>query len=121
VGKSVVIFNGQPSEIVSVVEEFHYNCLHQQIGLSCFNNNKNNSYVYLLVKMGGYKVSAMLQQLEETFRKFIPASFEYTFLDQQMKKYHESEAQLSLLVLMAAGAAVFTALMGLYHARYSVT
>lgn len=121
VGKSVVIFNGQPSEIAGVVEDFHYNSLHQQIGLYCFNNNEDNAYIYLLVKVESSNISAMMSQLEQTFRKIIPASFEYAFIDQQMAKLYQSEEKLSQVVLLAAGIAIFIACLGLYAlAAYTV-
>jgi putative ABC transport system permease protein len=51
VGRRVKIFDGRQSEVVGVVEDFHFASLLQQIGPYCFNNNSDNRYIYLLVKV----------------------------------------------------------------------
>ncbi len=114
IGKMVKIFNSQPAEVVGVVEDFHYASLHQPIGPHCFNNNNDNRYVYLLVKVAAKNLTTTLKNLETTVKKIIPASFEYSFLDQQMAKLYLSEERLSNVVLLFAGLAIFIACLGLY-------
>lgn len=114
IGKMVKIFNGQPAEVVGVVEDFHYASLHQPIGPYCFNNSTDNRFVYLLVKVDAKNLTTTLKNLEATVKKIIPASFEYAFLDQQMAKLYQSEERLSNVVLIFSGLAIFIACLGLY-------
>lgn len=114
IGKMVKIFNGQPAEVVGVVEDFHYASLHQPIGPYCFNNSTDNRFVYLLVKVDAKNLTTTLKNLEATVKKIIPASFEYAFLDQQMAKLYQSEERLSNVVLLFSGLAIFIACLGLY-------
>lgn len=114
VGSRVKIFYQGPAEVVGVVEDFHFASFQQQIGPYCFNNSKDNRYVYLLVKVDASSLSATVQKLESTFKKIIPAAFKFTFLDQQMAKLYQSEEKLSTIVLLFAGLAIFIACLGLY-------
>ncbi len=114
VGTRVKIFYQSAAEVVGVVEDFHFASFQQQIGPYCFNNSKDNRYVYLLVKVEATELKATVQKLERTFKKIIPAAFEFTFLDQQMAKLYQSEEKLSTIVLLFAGLAIFIACLGLY-------
>lgn len=114
VGSRVKIFYQGPAEVVGVVEDFHFASFQQQIGPYCFNNSNDNRYVYLLVKVDASSLSVTVQKLEGTFKKIIPAAFEFTFLDQQMAKLYQSEEKLSTIVLLFAGLAIFIACLGLY-------
>ena len=114
IGSLVTIFNGQPSEIVGVTEDFHFASMHQKIGPYCFNNNKDNWYTYLLVKVKAQNLTATMNNIEKVFTKFIPAAFDFTFLDQQMQQLYASDKRLSNSILLFAGLAIFIACMGLY-------
>lgn len=114
IGRRAVIFNGRPSEIVGVTEDFHFASLHQQIGPYCFNNNTDNRFIYLLVKLNTQNLTAALRQLGETYQAVVPSAFEYAFLDEQMAKLYRNEERLSTVVLLAASIAVILACMGLY-------
>lgn len=116
VGKRVQIqgFDGL-SEIVGVMEDFHYASLHQKIGNFCFHNsNRTEPYNYLLVKVNATNLTTAIQQLENVYRKSIDTSFEYTFLDQHMAKLYTNEANMASVVLLFTGLAVLVACLGLY-------
>jgi putative ABC transport system permease protein len=114
VGRRVNIFDRGPSEIMGVVDDFHFASFHQQIGLYCFNNSPDNRYIYLLVRVEAKDLSTTVQKIETTFKKIIPAAFQYTFLDQQMRMLHESDERLSNIIWLFAGLAIFIACLGLY-------
>lgn len=114
VGKRVKIFGDQVTEVIGVSEDFHFASLHQPIGPYCFNNSNDNRFTYLLVKVEAFNLTATIQKLETAFKKQIPASFEYTFLDQQVAKLYLAEEKLSTIILLFAGLAVFIACLGLY-------
>ena len=114
IGRRVKIFWNQPTEIVGVTEDFHFTSLHQSIGNYCFNNSRDNRFIYLLVKIQAGNLTSTIDKLESTFKKIIPAAFEYSFLDQQMAKLYQAEERLSNIVLFFSGLAIFIACMGLY-------
>ncbi len=114
IGRRVRIFDRDQSEVVGVVEDFHFASFHQQIGPYCFNNSPDNGYIYLLVKVEAKDLNATIQKIESTFKKIIPAAFQYTFLDQQMEVLYESDERLSNIVLLFASLAILIASLGLY-------
>lgn len=114
IGRKVSIFWNQPTEIVGVTEDFHYASMHQSIGNYCFNNSRDNQYIYLLVKIQSNNLPATINKLESTFKKIIPSTFEYTFLDQQLAQLYQTEERLTKVVLFFSGLAIFIACMGLY-------
>jgi putative ABC transport system permease protein len=102
-------------EIVGVTEDFHFSSLHQRIGPMCFHNNtRTESYDYLLVKVKTGNLVGLLQQLNSIYSDNVAASFEYTFLDQQMDNLYKREYNMSQVVLLFAGLAILVACLGLY-------
>jgi putative ABC transport system permease protein len=114
IGRQVHIFNSSPAEVVGVTEDFHYASMHQAIGPYCFNNNFDNSYVYLLVKVETTNLTETVNKLEGIYKKIIPAAFEYTFIDDRMAELYQTEAKMSRVVLVASVLAIFIACLGLY-------
>lgn len=116
IGQRVSVMGfGQVTEIVGVVENFHFNSLHQAIKPFCFHNtNQSEPLRYLLVKVNTGNLTATLKQLENTYQKNINASFEYLFLDEHLNTLYRSEQNLSKVVLVFAGLAIFVACLGLY-------
>lgn len=116
VGRRVNIqgFDG-PTEIVGVTDDFHFTSLHQQIGPFCFHNStRSESFSYLLVKVSTANLAVTVKQLEDIYRKSVPASFEYTFLDQHLDNLYRSEQNLSQVMVIFAALAIFVACLGLY-------
>jgi putative ABC transport system permease protein len=103
-----------PAEVVGVTEDFNFNSLHQEIGPFCFHNAQTEGFNYLLVKVKTNNLTSTIKQLDNTFRKNIDAAFEYTFLDDQLEKLYHAEQNLSKVVMLFAGLAIFVACLGLY-------
>ena len=55
-----------------------------------------------------------IKQLENTFSKTSPAAFEYSFLDERLSNLYKTEQNLSQIVMLFAGLAIFVACLGLY-------
>lgn len=109
---NIMGFEGM-TEIVGVMDNFHYNSLHQEIMPLCFHNFPE-PYNYLLVKVNAADLSGTISQLEDIYKKNIPASFEYVFLDQHLSSLYLSEQKLSNVVMCFSGLAIFVACLGLY-------
>ena len=114
IGRRVKIFNTRPTEVVGVVEDFHFTSMHQKIGPYCFSNCPWDKMQYLLVRVEASDIRSTVAKLESTFKKIVPAAFEYTFLDQEMKRLYEADRRLAQVVSLFSGLAIFIACLGLY-------
>jgi putative ABC transport system permease protein len=102
IGKRVNVqgFN-ELTDIVGVMDDFHFTSLHQQIGPFCFHNStRSERYNYLLVKVNTGNLAGTVKQLENIYNKNVTASFEYTFLDQHLNNLYRSEQNLSQVVML---------------------
>jgi putative ABC transport system permease protein len=116
VGRIVDIqgFQGK-TEVVGVMDDFHVTSLHQPIGAFCFHNgNRTEPYTYLLVKVNSANLESTVKQLENTYRKTVSSSFEFTFLDEHLDALYQREQKLSRVVMVFTLLAVFVACLGLY-------
>jgi putative ABC transport system permease protein len=115
VGRKVQIEGfASPAEVVGVTEDFNFSSLRAEIMPFCFHNARTEGYNYLVVKVNTSDLPATMKQLGKTFAENIDAAFQYTFLDEQLEKLYYSEQNLSKVVMLFAGLAIFVACLGLY-------
>ncbi|MBY0434309.1 MAG: ABC transporter permease [Cyclobacteriaceae bacterium] len=115
IGRTYQMDLSGPCEIVGVMEDFHVASLHQKIGAFCFHNGtRTEPFNYLLVKANTSNLAGTVKQLENTYKKVVPAAFEYKFLDQHLASLYAAEQNLSKVVMLFAGLAIFVACLGLY-------
>ncbi|GHM98888.1 ABC transporter permease [Cytophagales bacterium WSM2-2] len=120
IGKQARIFDGQRSEIVGVMEDFHTESLYQPIEAYCFHNAQSETYASLLVKIQADDVRNTMASLQETYDKIVPTAFEYVFIDQYLQKLYESDNRLAKIVMTFSSIAIIIACLGLYAlASYS--
>jgi putative ABC transport system permease protein len=103
-----------PTEIVGVVEDFHFGSLHEEIGAYCYHNATTEGYNFLLVKMATNDIPSTLATIEQTFRKIIPTDFQFSFVDQRLETLYYQDKQLASIVLIFSSLAIFIACLGLY-------
>lgn len=105
-----------PTTIVGVVEDFHFESLHQPIGAFAFSNaNRLGWRPYLLVKLNTENLQGIMAQLETNFKKYVPTSaFEYTFLDEHLGRLYEQEKRLSKVIMAFTLLAIFISCLGLF-------
>lgn len=103
------------SEIVGVVEDFHFSSLHQKIGFYGFHNRDSEWLQYLLVKLNTKDLSNTMQQIKTVFEAVAPTTaLEYTFLDDRLDRLYRTEQRLAKVVFLFAGLAIFIACLGLF-------
>jgi putative ABC transport system permease protein len=103
------------TEIVGVVEDFHYTSLHKPIGFYAFHNRGDTYMPYLLLKLQTADLSETLAQIQSTFEKTAPSvAFDYTFLDESLEQLYRTEEKLAKLVLIFAGLAILIACLGIF-------
>ncbi|HVV05617.1 MAG TPA: ABC transporter permease [Puia sp.] len=111
-------YGGIKGKIVGVLEDFHFESLHQQIvplvlamtppGTPGFHYN------WVSIKIAGNNVPAGVAYLEKTWKKYMPQTpFEYTFLDDKFDELYRSEQRQGTLFTSFSGIAIFIACLGL--------
>ena len=110
-------YGNTKGHIIGVVQDFNFESMHQQIvpmvlvmfppSVNYFNN--------LSVKLSGNNITASLDYLEKTWRKFLPEiPYQYAFLDDNFDKLYESEQKQGTIFTVFACIAIFIACLGLF-------
>jgi putative ABC transport system permease protein len=116
VGKDI-IYGGVSGKIIGVMEDFHFESLHQQIipMLMRMPSFAYNNYGRLSIKIDGHNVQGALNMIENTWKKYQPEKpFEYTFLDERFQKLYHTEQQQGDLFTVFSFIAIFIACLGLF-------
>ncbi len=105
---------GIEGEIVGVVEDFHYQSLHEAIQPFVLINQPDN-IDFISVKINPANVGSTVDFLEARWKDVIPdASFGYFFLDNTFGALYAREEQLSNAILGFSFVAIFLACLGLF-------
>ncbi len=116
-GKSLPsLYNGRPTTIVGVVEDFNFQSLHSPITPYVFCNGNNIAWnPFTLVKLRTTDLRSTMSQLEAVFKKHVPTSaFEYSFLDDTLDRLYSSEQRMSQVVLLFTVLTIFISCLGLF-------
>jgi putative ABC transport system permease protein len=109
------LFDGDRTEIVGVVDDFHFESLHTPIGAYAFHNADTEGRPYLLVKTRTGQLAETMRQLEQVFRKDLPDSaFEFTFLDDYLNSLYRTEQRTAQVVMIFSALAILIACLGLF-------
>ncbi|RYZ29392.1 MAG: ABC transporter permease [Chitinophagaceae bacterium] len=104
-------------ELVGVVNDFHFESLHQRILPMVFlmrNGDGSGGYGSLSIKIAGNNVAGALAHIEKTWKKFVPESpYDYTFLDTRFERLYESEQRQGTIFTLFSCIAIFIACLGL--------
>jgi putative ABC transport system permease protein len=101
-------------KLIGIVEDFHFESLHQQITPMIFWQRKDN-YNSLSIKINSNGMQEGLAQLEKVWKTFLPARpFDYQFLSERYRSLYEAEQKQSQLFTTFAGLAIFIASLGLF-------
>jgi len=111
-------YGGIKGKIVGVLEDFHFESMHQQIVPLVLAMTPSGTpgfhYNSLSIKIAGNNISGGLTYLENTWKKYFPQiPFEYTFLDDKFDQLYRSEQRQGTLFTSFSGIAIFIACLGL--------
>ena len=112
---------GNNVRIIGVVEDYHFNSLHETIEPLVLGwQPRWLSLAY--VKINGSNIQQGLQDLEEVWMDFSPEfPFKYSFLDKQFEQLYRKEQRMASVFIYFSGLAIFIAALGLFGlAAYSV-
>jgi putative ABC transport system permease protein len=113
VGESV-IRNGQPLQIIGVVEDFHYASLREEIGPVILLHEALRAPQYVAVRTEPGQTADVLDGLRATWSNFSDLPIEYSFLADDLAAQYRTEARLEQLFTTFAGLAILIACLGLF-------
>ena len=101
--------------IIGLVEDFHFQSLHEPIKPLIMSLNENDTYGHLLVRSQPGQTRQALSSLEMLCKQINPTfPFTYSFVDSDYKQLYQSEQVVGSLTNYFAVLAIFIACLGLF-------
>lgn len=109
-------YGGRTGQIIGVVNDFHFESLHQRIvPLVFFTVAETTNYGTVSIRLAGNGMPAALAHVEKTWKQFLPEiPFDYSFLDERYQQLYDAEKHQGTLFTLFAGIALFIAGLGLF-------
>ncbi len=113
IGKKMSLGEDRPGFVKGVVEDFHFESLHNPIKpLVLFPGTWFN---VVMVKLDGTDIASTLNVLGESWKEVAPhRPFEYHFLDEDFNKMYLSEIKIGKILNVFTGIAILLACLGLF-------
>lgn len=110
IGKRVL--DGRPGTIIGVVEDFHFNSLHQKIGpLMLFSENM---YREMYIRVKGNNLAETISYLENVWQTSgTERPFNYSFLDDSYNNMYKNEQKLGQLFTLFSTLTIILGCLGL--------
>ena len=106
--------NQIPGPVKGVIQDFHFQSFHHEIGPLVLEFNPID-YQYLLVKIKPEQITETIQFISGVWKKVAgPIPFDYMFLDQEYDKLYRSKSKSSTLFTIFSSVALFLSLLGLF-------
>lgn len=114
VGKEFA-YGRRTGRIVGVMNDFHFESLHQRIlPLVFYMPRQNGSYGSISIKVAGGQLPSTLAFIEKTWKATLPEiPYDYSFLDSRFEKIYDSETKQGTIFTVFAFIAIFIACLGL--------
>ena len=109
-------YGGRKGKIIGVINDFHFESLHQKIVplVMLFPKNLNN-FGRISIKIVGANTTAALTHIEKTWKNFLPETpYQFTFLDENFARLYKAEERQKTLFTTFAFIAIFIACLGLF-------
>lgn len=106
-------YAGMRGKLIGIVDDFHFESLHQPIAPMIFLQSRNN-YNVISYAINGERSKEALDFLEKKWKEFLPARpYNYNFISEQYRQLYESEQRQSSLFIIFSCLAIFIASLGL--------
>ncbi|MBC6951307.1 ABC transporter permease [candidate division KSB1 bacterium] len=100
--------------VIGVVKDFNFNSLHHKIQ-PLYISSQDWGYDEMSVKISPQNYATALGHLEKVWNEHVPdRPFQYIFLDEHFETLYLADRQVSQIVGVIAGLAIFTACLGLF-------
>lgn len=108
--------NSENYQIIGVLEDFHFESLHQKIRPMLINLYRKGQFGrYVSVRVGPGDIRETLVQLEKIWRKFaMNQAFEYDFFDREFARIYEAEERTGQIFAIFSILAICVACLGLF-------
>jgi len=111
-------FNGKMKPIVGVIQDFHELSLHAPVEPLVFASfNKRSNFFHVALKPqneAGTAWQSAISKLEKEYKEIYPENdFSYSFFDDSIAKFYDSEQNTSRLLKWATGLVIFISCLGL--------
>ncbi len=115
IGRSPDQLFGTATRITGVVKDFHFESLHYPITAYAMHNDDGRGQPnFLLARVRPQSLENILPELQTLFDRHLPeAAFDYTFIDQTVESFYESETRLSRVVWLFTLLTIFISALGL--------
>jgi len=103
--------------IIGVVKDFNFVSLHNQVDpvvISIIPKTQPYMQSKLSVKLKPGNIMSHMDRIEEVWKDFAPAPFEYFFLDTEVDKMYRAEKQLGDVFMTFSGISIGLACLGLF-------
>lgn len=108
-------YGGVRGKLIGVVNDFHFESLHQEVTPMIFVPMEQAGANYITVKISGAEMQQGLVHLEKLWKSMLPGRpFEYQFMDDRYARLYESEQKEGKLFTIFSGLAIFIACLGLF-------
>jgi putative ABC transport system permease protein len=108
-------YGGTRGKLIGVVNDFHFESLHQQVTPMVFVPREQAGANFVSVKIAGDKMQDGIAHLENIWKTMLPGRpFEYRFLDDRYRLLYESEQKEGTLFTIFSGLAILIACLGLF-------
>jgi len=110
-------YGNQKGHIIGVINDFHFESMHQAIGPMIFCLFPPSFFYFnnVSIKIAGNDITSALNYFEKTWKKYFPETpADYTFLDQNFDKLYQAEQKQATLFTVFACIAIFIACLGLF-------
>ncbi len=114
VGQTIRLWDEYDLEIIGVVEDFHFESLHEPVKPAFFWLNPDNAWLVMASLKAGKEKEALMA-LENTYNNFNPGfEFDYQFLDDEYARQYQAEQRVASLASYFAGFAILISCLGLF-------
>jgi len=102
----------KPYTIIGMVKDFNFSSLRDNISPVVMQLNTDNSS--LSIKVNTANMPALLSQIENKWKGFTPAHFQYSFMDQDFDAMYRSEQRIGTIFIAFTTLAIVIACLGLF-------
>jgi len=119
IGQNIWVMNRRDSvrmKVIGIIEDFHYESLYQPIGpvvLTSWNNHiRSIDYFTIRYAQNPKQTVEHVEEVNATFDPETPA--EINFLDEQWKRFYQSEESRATIILIASIVSILISAFGLF-------
>ncbi|MEL6867653.1 MAG: FtsX-like permease family protein [Bacteroidota bacterium] len=114
IGQTIRLWEEYDLEIIGIVEDFHFQSLHENVKPAFFWLKPENTWI-IMARLQAGQESKALSELQKVYETFNPGfAFEFEFLDEEYALQYAAEQRVATLSGYFAGFAILISCLGLF-------